>query len=316
VADKVTFGLFMHSETEGLISRLRKYAENRQPFVWDLELRGELNCWNLLVSEGFVQVADLEQAIETWKKIEQLQMPTNPKEYPGYEYGASRQKRKHDGIGARLKLDQNQYYNALAYFLKSNLQDLKAYSLCGVNQSLNVSGSQRFKIFIIVGQTPDSEWICLSPTVPDQVWHRYSNSFHPEVSLLTNCQSAKPVAQDLHAKIKKVLENLKPIKTYGYYGDYSYDHQIFCTIASEESTAIELALKAGKLFEEDKYYFKKNYDGGSDEKPATQFVHDNFQKIQLYMFCFWDVGYGYKFGLTQEGEWVGLKYWSFMDYNP
>jgi hypothetical protein len=54
----------------------------------------------LLVSEGFVGVADLKQAIEARKKIERLQMPTNPKEYPGYEYGASRQGRKYDGMDA------------------------------------------------------------------------------------------------------------------------------------------------------------------------------------------------------------------------
>jgi hypothetical protein len=306
----------MHSETEGLISRLEKYADGHQPFVWDLERRGELNCWNLLASEGFVGAADLKQVFEAWKKIERLQMPTSPKEYPGYEYGASRQESKHDRKDAHLQSDKNQYYDALAYFLKENLQDLKAYCLCAINRSLNVFESQQFKIFVIVGQTPDSEWICLAPTIPDQVWDRYSNSFHPEVSSLTSCQSKKPVAQDLHAKITKVLEKLKPIKVYGYYGQYVYNHQIFCTIASRESTAIELALKAGKMFEDDKFYFKKNYDGHWHDKPATQFMRDNFQEIQRYMFCFWDVGYGYKFGRNQGGDWIGLKYWSFMDYNP
>lgn len=51
----------MHPETQHLISRLRNYEENRQPFVWNAENRGELNCWNLLLSEGFVQTSDLNQ---------------------------------------------------------------------------------------------------------------------------------------------------------------------------------------------------------------------------------------------------------------
>lgn len=58
------------------------------------------------------------------------------------------------------------------------------------------------------------------------------------------------------------------------------------------------------------------YDAGSSEKPVTQFMRNNFQQIQRYMFCFWDVRYGYKFGLTEHGDWVGLKYWDYMDYKP
>ncbi|MEH2045114.1 hypothetical protein [Nostoc sp.] len=69
-----------------------------------------------------------------------------------------------------------------------------------------------------------------------------------------------------------------------------YNHQIFCTISSEEAIAIKLALKAGKIFDDDPYYFKVKHDGGSSEKPVTQFIGNNFQQIQRYMCCFWDVG--------------------------
>ncbi|MEH2090762.1 hypothetical protein [Nostoc sp.] len=306
----------MHPETQDLISRFRNYTENRQPFVWNTENRGGLNCWNLLLSEGFVQTTDFDQVIATWKGIARRGMPTDPKEYPGYKYASSRRERKDDSWSPYLQSQQNQYYNALAYFLKSSLQNLRAYSLRSINRSLNVSWAQEFKIFIIVGQTSDLEWICLAPTVPDQVWNRYTNSFHPELASLTACQSTKPVARDIHEKISKVLVKLKPIECYGYYDYVVYNHQIFCTMSSEEPIAIELALKAGKMFDDDPYYFKVKYDGDSSEKPVTQFMRNNFQQIQRYMFCFWDVGYGYKFGLTEHGDWVGLKYLSYMDYNP
>lgn len=58
----------------------------------------------------------------------------------------------------------------------------------------------------------------------------------------------------------------------------------------------------------------RNYT--ESEKPVTQFMLNNFQQIQRYMFCFWDVGYGYKFGLTEHGDWVDLKHWSYINYNP
>ncbi|MEH2058333.1 MAG: hypothetical protein V7K97_19695 [Nostoc sp.] len=102
----------MHPETQELISRLRNYAENRHPFVWNTENSGELNCWNLLLSEGFVQTTDLNQAIATWKGIARRGMPTDPKEYPGYKYASSRRERKGDSWSPYLQSEQNQYYNA------------------------------------------------------------------------------------------------------------------------------------------------------------------------------------------------------------
>ncbi|MEH1918436.1 hypothetical protein [Nostoc sp.] len=112
----------MHPETQDLISRFRNYTENRQLFVWNTENKEGLNCWNLLLSEGFVQTTDFDQAIATWKGIARRGMPTDPKEYPGYKYASSRRERKDDSWSPYLQSEQNQYYNALAYFLKSSLQ--------------------------------------------------------------------------------------------------------------------------------------------------------------------------------------------------
>ena len=68
----------MHPETQDLIRQLRNYAENRHPFVWNTENSGELNCWNLLLSQGFVQTTDFDQAIATWKGVARRGMPTDP----------------------------------------------------------------------------------------------------------------------------------------------------------------------------------------------------------------------------------------------
>ncbi|TAG73041.1 MAG: hypothetical protein EAZ23_11950 [Oscillatoriales cyanobacterium] len=84
----------MHPETEELINKFKNYAKSLNPFWWDTERRGSLNAWNLLVSEGFVQLADLDRAITAWKGIERRGLPIDPKEYPGYEYAPPRRKRK------------------------------------------------------------------------------------------------------------------------------------------------------------------------------------------------------------------------------
>lgn len=307
----------MHPETEQLIDNLKHYAKSLNPFWWDTNCRGSLNALNLLVSEGFVQLADIDRAITAWKLIERRGLPIDPKEYPGYEYAPPRRKRKDKSWNPYLQSQHFQYYNALAYFLKNSLQNLKVYSLRSIQSSLNYRrGSGQFKIYIIVGQTPDSDWICLAPTVPDQVWNRYELSYHPAFASLTSCDSPSLVTQDLHDKICKIIAKFKPIQVTGYYNEYSHHHQIFCTAASEEATAIKKALKVGKFLEDDIYYFNKNYLDFSEEEPTNQLVHEYLQDQKQYMFCFWDVGCGYKFGCTARGDWIGLKYLSLMDYNP
>jgi hypothetical protein len=306
----------MHPATEQLINKFKHYAKSLQPFWWDTDRRGSLNAWNLLVSEGFVQLADIDSAITAWKAIERRGLPVDPKEYPGYEYAPPRRQRKDKSWNPYLQSKQFKYYDALAYFLKNSLQSLQIFSLRSIEPSLNAWGSGEFKIYIIVGKTPDSDWICLAPTVPDQVWERYHKSFHPAFASLTSCDSPNFVTQDLHNKISKILAKFKPIKVTGYYNEYTHEHQIFCTVASEKATAIEKALKVGKFWEDDIYYFNKNYHNFSEPKPANQLVNEYLQNQKEYMFCFWDVGCGYKFGCTARGDWIGLKYRSFMDYNP
>lgn len=307
----------MHPTTEQLINKFKHYAKGWEPFWWDTERRGSLNAWNLLLSEGFVQLADLDRAITAWKAIERRGLPVDPKIYPGYEYAPPRRKRQDLSWNPYLQSKHFKYYNALAYFLKKSLQSFKVFSLNSIKPSLNARrGAGEFKIYIIVGKTPDSDWICLVPTVPDQVWERYRNSYHPAFASLTACDSPNFATQDLHNKISKILAKFQPIKVTGYYDECSHEHQIFCTAASEKTTAIEKALKVGKFLDDDIYYFNRNHHDFSEEEPADGLVHEYLQNQKQYMFCFWDVGCGYKFGLTADGDWIGLRYRSFMEYNP
>ncbi|MEH2254448.1 hypothetical protein [Nostoc sp.] len=59
----------MHSETQRLLGTLEILCSNS--FVWETTTQGEFNIWNLMISEGFVNLTDIELAFKHWQKIEE-----------------------------------------------------------------------------------------------------------------------------------------------------------------------------------------------------------------------------------------------------
>lgn len=60
----------MKPETEQLLGTLEVLG-GYQPFFWETEIQGEFSLWNLMISEGFVNLTDVERAFEHWQNIEQ-----------------------------------------------------------------------------------------------------------------------------------------------------------------------------------------------------------------------------------------------------
>ena len=340
----------MHLETTRLLRALRnlKTSSHYMPFVttfsWNTDDEGDFNFWNLLVSKGRVRPARVEEAIASWKNTERRGTPTKQ---VSFGYAPRRRKRRDSSWSPYLQAQQFKYYNALAYFLKTRLQNLEIYALIGHGAKLfHGLFAETYEIYLILGQTPALDWICLAPTVPDQIWERYSSSHHPDVVSLTACKSKQGVTQDLHCKTKEILSRLKPIEIYGFYDggyNYSYNHQIFCSASPHKFEAIELALKSGKVLEDDPYYFHKEILGVNLENNdlqdllgisledktldeialevitrdnALDFIRTNFQEHKKYMLCLWTLGYAYYLGRTSLGDWIGLEFSGEFEYNP
>lgn len=72
----------MKLETEQLLGTLELLCSSS--FVWETATQGEFNIWNLMISEGFVNLTDIELAFKHWQKIEKWGTPTNQQKFCEY----------------------------------------------------------------------------------------------------------------------------------------------------------------------------------------------------------------------------------------
>lgn len=312
----------MNAETQKLLGILEFYNHGRI-FVWEKSIKGSFNIWKLLNSEGFVRESEPEKAIKHWLQTEFWGTVTSQKDEE-YLYAPLRRERRNDDWNNYIRQEKINYYQALSYFLKKSLQNLKAYVITGFDNH-DTPGSERFEHYIILGQTQSKDWVCLTPTMVDQVWdYRDSDSDYTDIPSLTACRSENTDTQDIVEKINKIILRIKPRKIYGHYFGgyfYSYYHQLFCTSSSKKYKSIELALQVSSMLNiSGKFLFYENCKDESklckDIKRIGQFMNRYLKNHNRFTFSFWDVGCGYDIGCTSTGDWIGFKYEYYFEYNP
>lgn len=298
----------MKPETEQLLGTLEVLTH--QPFLWKTEPQGEFNIWNLMISEGFVSLTDSELAFEHWQNIERWGTPTQ--QVLGYEYAPSRFERKDDWNEA-IATQRQEHYQQLQH-LFSKLQNIQAYSLSIPNfyrKSFEWTHPD-FWVSILVGETCDRQWVCLAPTVPDQLGFHYYYYKSKEVASLSDPNQALP------SPISSILDKLNPISIYGYYhGGYNhtYLHQIVGAIAKTKISAIEIALQAAQMVSREKP--KVNYaDNGDNSRKLNQFMNQCLRDRTRYSISFWDISYTYELGQAVTGDWLGISSTTEFEYNP
>lgn len=278
------------------------------PFLWDTQQQGEFNIWQLLVSECLVYSTAIDQAIKHWQDIESRGTVTaQDVKYKGYKYAPYWNERKHR-VASYILRERADIYKALAYFLKQNLLLFEAYELCDYSHT-----EYDFRVCMILGHTLDSDWLCIIPTVPNQVNSRYSRSLYVNIKTFNSCKSENLNTQDLFEKVNKILARLSPISIYGYYG-YTYNHQILCTSSIDKIKAISLGLQASGMFTFDESLSEIiNFPRG---KQVRQFMEETLQGCGRYTFSFWESAYDYYLGYIQTGDWLGFKHRFWSEYNP
>ena len=196
--------------------------------------------------------------------------------------------------------------------------------IIGFYNSYDDDYRERFEHYIILGQTESKDWVCLTPTMVDQVWDYNNSDNYLCVSSITACRSENADTRDIVEKINKIIRKIKPRKVYGHYDGayyYSYYHQIFCTSSSKKYKSIELALRASTMLNTSgKFLF---YESCCDEsklckdiKRIGRFMNRYLTNRKCFTFSFWDVGCGYDIGCTSTGDWIGFKYENIFFYNP
>ena len=313
----------MNSETEKLLGTLEFYNHGRM-LVWEKSIKGSFNIWKLLISEGFVRESEPDKAIKHWLQTEFWGTITNQK-YNDIQYAPLRRERENDDWNNYIRQEKINYYQALLYLLKQSLQNLQAYVIEGFHNSDACGIRVRFEHYIILGQTQSKDWVCLTPTMVDQVWdYRDSDSDYTDIPSLTACRSENTDTQDIVEKINKIILRIKPRKIYGHYFGgyyYSYYHQLFCASSSSKYESIELALKSSSMLNMSGLFlfYKDCYEDSKlckDIRRIGRFMNRYLKNRKRFTLSFWDVGCGYDIGCTSTGDWIGFKYEYNFEYNP
>ena len=99
----------MKPETEQILATIEVIGIY-QPFLWETEIKGKFNPWNLIKSKGFVNLTDLELAFKHWQNIEQGGTPTDQKTF---EYAEPRSERMDDTWNEAIAIERQGYYQQL-----------------------------------------------------------------------------------------------------------------------------------------------------------------------------------------------------------
>ncbi|MEM8777800.1 MAG: hypothetical protein AAGF26_02780 [Cyanobacteria bacterium P01_G01_bin.49] len=295
----------MKPETERLLGTLEILA--RTPFIWETEKNGEMNLWNLMLSEGFIKETDLELVFNHWQNIERWGTPTS--QIDG-QYAPAREEREDNDWNEAIAKQRQRDYQQLQQFCQKNLQNLKAYHL-RVDESVRYLPN--FYISIIIGKTLKNNWICLAPIVEDLCL-----GIRPQTEKNTIAKSANQIDDSILSKIDSYLNKITPITIYGYYdGGYNqtHQHQIVQGISTNNIDAIALALQTSGMvtWELTQVEYAGNYN---NSRKLSQFMNQCLQDRTYCQISFWDYGYSYEFGRTPANDWIGTKFSTEFDYNP
>lgn len=307
----------MNPQTEQLLGTLELLRNN--PFVWENSIKGKLCLWNLMISQGFVNLTDLELAFAHWQNIEEWGTPTNQAEND-YEYAPTRSKRKNDNWDEIIAKERKNYYQQLLQLITNKLQNIQAYNLSipkTNHLNFEFGGQLDFSVSIVVAQTSATSWLCFAPTVPNQVdyYGRTKKNSTKEQTIIQSVELGSETKQ-ITAKIQPILDKITPILIYEYYhGGYNgtYQHRIVSAIAETKESAIALALQNTEMVA-----IEKTTVGfpGERNPQLDQFMNTCLRDRTIYDLSFWDMGYTYDLGQTPTGDWIGTRYQKEFEYNP
>jgi hypothetical protein len=292
----------MKPQTEQLLATLEVITGS--PIYWETATQGEISFWKLLNITCSVKETDLELAIEHWQQMEAWGTPTDMKK-DDCEYAPTRSEREEDeedrDWNHEIAIERSNLYERLHHLLSTNSTNLQAYHISHTG-SYN---SSSFKMSIVAGRIVDGKWLCLVPTIPDQVTDREYRSIEPQL---------EPIFNENISDIHEIVHRLTPLKMYGYYHgsyNYTYQHQIHQAIAPTKDSAIELALKlAGAVAISNPTIEYK------DDNRISEFMNKCLSDRTRYDLSFWDVGYAYELAKTPDNDWLGIRSSIEFEYNP
>jgi hypothetical protein len=287
-----------------------------KPYEWNQSRDGDFRIFNLIKSEGWIHSVEPEAAIFNWQLSEKNGLAANT--------SGGVQERDYQNI--RLTQEEieirTEKYHVLLEYLKSNLQDIQA---CTINADSAYCWSG------IIGKLPDSSWICLGYTAPVETWSPSSWEMDTATTTIPEPEFDDN-RSDVVLHIEALIEEIKPIYTYGYYdnADYNNTHsyRLISVNADSKEDAIELALLKTRLVEVRLFngFFPKDQLEAYDIEDMEE-IEQKFRDLNLilkescitpflYRFSFWYLEYLYFVDSEKTGDKVGVMMCSYYTYNP
>jgi len=313
----------MNAETLKLMGTLEVlcHGNYHRPILWNSALYGEFSLWAFMMKKGFSTQTDVELAFRHWQLMEKWGTPTDCQ----YEYAPTRAERKNEDWSEEIAIRRSVIYQTLLQSLESKLDGLQAHKLAipkDTSKTLEWSHPS-FSVFLLVGQLPSGHWLCLLPTVPDQVGIHHSQQgaktavIAPQTSHLESNMSEDAAERE----IMELIRSLKPLKLYGYYHggyNYSYQHKIVSGSAASKEAAIEKALQVAKMLVRQKtsVEYVEGLRGRSNSRDISQFMNKMLKERTTYLLSFWDVAYSYELAKTPTDDWLGVHSIGEFEYNP
>jgi len=303
----------MKPETKRQLGTLEVLCYNLSyRLFWETEIEGEFSLLKLMQRQGFIKPTDLEVAVENWREAE-LRGTAGREDYyaPEPDY-------RNNLFDDETKAFRLEKYRLLWQKLASNLVEIKAFIVSAHHlEEYSEWHHPYYDFSVVLGQTKDKDWLCLAPTVCNQV---FSSAYKSRSK--SEPKSTEPLGKNTKkvlSLVREIISELTPTIMYGYYGggyNHTYNHQIFCEVASNKALAFEGALSQAGMLNITEIEEVKYEDALNSWEKINQFLNSELDPLHAYHLAFWDVGYIYKLGQNSVGDWLGVSSFSEFEYNP
>ncbi|MDY6804463.1 MAG: hypothetical protein SXA11_11745 [Cyanobacteriota bacterium] len=312
VNKKLHFNI-MKPETERLLGTLEVLSHNpSSTLFWETEIEGEFSLLKFMQQQGFIKLTDLEVAAENWRETE-LRGTAGREDYyaPEPDY-------RNNLFDEETKAFRSEKYSLLLEKIASNLEEIEAFIIGAHHLEEYSEWSHPYYDFcVVIGKTKDKDWLCLAPSVCNEVF--YSTEKYTPKSQPKSTESFGKNTKKVLSQIRDIISELTPTMMYGYYGggyNHTYNHQIFCEVATNKASAFEKALSQAGMLKITDIEEVEHEDSLNSSSTINPFLNSELYPLHAYYLAFWDIGYIYKVGQNSVGDWLGVSLLCEFEFNP
>ncbi|HLP86988.1 MAG TPA: nuclease A inhibitor family protein [Nostocaceae cyanobacterium] len=258
------------------------------PFIWEVEERGELNIENLLKTEtpNFSEYSAGGIIMRTGNLEEYLQ------------YLLSEAEKRSSEIREK--------YQTLINILQTNLTNLELLKIRTLHDPKD-------NFHIIVGMTSSGEWVGISPNIPaDAEDCDQMGIYNTERILLPEYEPQTEVTINLVNRLKPILEDLEfyEPEIFGFYTDQGWTIRVGETrelMIHGLLDAIDFVrtFPLVKFFHEEEYY-EDEIEDARVYQVLDEFLEENISNLRTYMVGMTVSYVFYIIGQTPSGDWAGV----------